>query len=339
MKILITVDPEIPVPPTNYGGIERIVDSLVKYYSNQGQQVILISNPLSTCEHAYLKIGWKGLNSRNKKDIITNSLQLYATVLEHKVDVIHSFSRLLYLYPIFLFTKIKVLQTYQREISTKSTSVAKKIAGSKLQFTSCAAHMFKNLAHKKHFTSVYNFADTDFFKLEKESFRGRDYLFFLGRIQDIKGVFEAIQVAKKSNNKLIIAGNIPEEHMAYFKTQVEPYIDNDKIKYAGPVNDEQKLNYLLHSKALLFPIKWEEPFGIVMAEAMACGCPVLGFQRGSVDEVVVDGLSGFKSATVEEMVEHVKRLNELDEYKIEQYAENNFSLNAVGSKYLEILKG
>lgn len=335
MRILLSVDPEIPVPPTNYGGIERIVDSLVKYYSQNGHQVYLVSNPNSTCEKAFMKISWKGLSSTSKRDILLNANQLLNIVKHYKIDVIHSFSRLLYLYPIFLLSKVKVIQTYQREISPKSTMWAKRIAGNQLQFTSCAAHVFKNLENKKDFTAVYNFTDTDFFSIQKK--QERTFLFFLGRIQDIKGVYEAIQVAKKSNHKLVIAGNIPDEHLDYFKSSVEPYIDNTHITYIGPINDEEKLKYFQQAKAMLFPIKWEEPFGIVMAEAMACGCPVLAFERGSVSEVVVNNLNGFKSSNVDEMAKDVSKLHELNEDQIQKYAEDNFSLKAVGSKYLDLL--
>src|SRR5260221_5913892 len=118
---------------------------------------------------------------------------------------------------------------------------------------------------------------------------------FLGRLDRVKGAHIAIKIAKATNNYLILAGNIyhTPDNLAYFKSEIEPQIDNEQIKYVGPLNDLEKNNYLRQAKALLFPIEWDEPFGMVMVESMACGTPVIAFKRGSVPEVVENGISGF----------------------------------------------
>ncbi len=109
---------------------------------------------------------------------------------------------------------------------------------------------------------------------------------FLGRIEEIKGPHLAIEIARRAGAKLIIAGNIPEEHRAWFDEMVAPFIDGSQVTFIGPVNDRQKSELLGQARALLMPIIWEEPFGLVMIEAMACGTPVIGMRRGAVPEVV-----------------------------------------------------
>lgn len=335
MRILVTVDPEIPVPPVLYGGIERIVSSLIQAYSAKGHEVFLLANSESNEKAAAEIIGWKGTSSVRKSDIVKNARQLKKEYKRIKPDVIHSFSRLLYLYPTIFSSKVPVIQTYQREISKKSTGLMKFFAGKKIHFTACGEHMFQTFSNKSKWTGVHNFTDTNYFI--PDYFRKKEHLFFLGRIEDIKGTYEAILAAKKTNEKLIIAGNIPPEHQIYYKEKVEPYLEKGKIEYVGAVNDEQKLDYLQSAKALIFPIKWAEPFGIVMAEAMACACPVVAFNRGSVEEVVKNGENGFKTNNLDELCEAIKNLDKINPEKVRDDAENRFSLDVIADKYLQLL--
>jgi glycosyltransferase involved in cell wall biosynthesis len=334
MKILITVDPEIPVPPTNYGGIERIVDSLIGAFKSQGHQVFLVANPESSNNEAEKIYGWPALHSRGKANVIKNAKYLSKVAKEVKPSVIHSFSRLLYLYPIFLRTKIPVIQTYQRAISPNSTQLALKIAGKKLHFTSCGEHMIKQHPIAGKCTPVHNFTDTTYYS-DKDTL-DKEFLFFLGRVEEIKGTKEAIETALATKQKLVIAGNIQPGHDEYFNTHVKPHLDNPLIEYVGPVNDEQKLYYLQRAKAFLFPIKWEEPFGIVMAEAMACGVPVIGFRRGSVPEVVKEGETGFVVDDVNGMIEAVNKIDSIDRKVVRKDCEYRFSLEVISKKYLTL---
>ena len=118
-------------------------------------------------------------------------------------------------------------------------------------------------------------------------------------MEEIKGPHIAIEVARLARRKLIIAGNVPEgeQHKRYFKQCIEPHLDGALVRYVGPVADGEKNDLLRHGAALLTPVLWDEPFGIVMAEALACGTPVVGFSRGSVLEVVQNGVNGFVCAS------------------------------------------
>lgn len=335
MTILLTCDPEIPVPPINYGGIERIVDSLIKEFSKNGHEVFLLANPDSTNNEAKKVFGWPSLHSRGFKNIIKNAFYLNRIIGEIKPDVIHSFSRLLYLYPLFLGgSKIKVVQSYQRKISTKSTRLASILASKKIFFTACGEHMLKNHPIANRSLAIHNFTDTRYFVLNSNI--RPEFLFYLGRIEDIKGTKEAIEVALATNQKLVIAGNIQPGHDDYFENEVKPHLNNPLIEYVGPVNDEQKLYYLQRSTAFLFPIKWEEPFGIVMVEAMACGVPVIGFRRGSVPEVVKDGITGFVVDDVNEMIKAVAKIDAIDRLVVRKDCEDRFSLEVIAQKYVNL---
>ena len=335
MKILIPVDPEIPVPPIHYGGVERLVDGLITAYRKKGHEVFLLANPNSAAKDASEIYKWDALKSRGVGNVWKNAWKLYKVAQKVKPDVIHSFGRLLYLYPTLLTRDIPVCMTYGRKISPYSTALASIIGGRKIHFTSAAGHMLNHLKYFRHkFTPVYNFTLTDYF-LPDESVP-KEHLMFLGRVEDIKGTNEAIQTAIATNNKLIIAGNIQPGHDEYFNEKVKPYLSNPLIKYVGPVNDEQKLYYLQRAKAFLFPIKWEEPFGIVMAEAMSCGVPVIGFRRGSVPEVVKDGINGFIVNNTEEMIEAVKKINIIDRNVVRTDCVNRFSLGVISEQYLDL---
>jgi glycosyltransferase involved in cell wall biosynthesis len=161
-------------------------------------------------------------------------------------------------------------------------------------------------------------------------------LVFLGRIEHIKGTHLAIDIARRSGRKLVIAGNIPEAHRDYFERQVQPHIDGDRISYVGPVDDRQKDELLGRACAFLMPILWEEPFGIVMAEALACGTPVLGLARGSVPEVVEDGVTGFVRADADELAATVDRIASIDRRACRKRAERLFSDRAVVDGYLQV---
>lgn len=334
MKIIITVDPEIPVPPKLYGGIERIVDGLAKGYSELGHEVFLVANADSTCRYTKKNYGWPALKSRGYVNTFKNMLYLHKIVKEVEPDIIHSFSRLLYGYPIFIQRRIPFVQSYQRTISPKSTTIAYKLAGKKLRITSCAAHMLKGLPNLHIFQPIFNFTDTQYFTADTTA--KRDYLAFLGRIEDIKGTKEAIEVAIQTNHKIIIAGNVQPGHDEYFENQIKPFFSNPLVKYIGPVNDEEKRTLLQRAKAMLFPIKWEEPFGIVLAESLACGTPVIGFKRGSVPEVIQHGINGFIVDTIDEMITSVNKIDQLNNDLIRKDAVKRFSLENITAQYLEL---
>ena len=137
----------------------------------------------------------------------------------------------------------------------------------------------------------------------------------------------------------MLAGII-DKHVAesvnYFESQIKPHIDGEQVKYVGPVNTRQKISLLSKAHGFLNPIQWEEPFGMVMIEAMAVGCPVISFGRGAAPEIVAQGKTGFLVDTLEEMVACIPQLDELDRSAIRDYVLENFSVKAMAEKYLRI---
>lgn len=332
LRILLTCDPEIPVPPGQYGGIERIVDLLVTGLVNRGHDVILCANNASSVSCKL--VAWKGQKSQHFPDIIKNTVTLTKTVLQHKVDLVHSFSRLAYM-GLIMPSRIPKIMSYQREPSVAQVKKAVRLsAKNSLWFTGCSNYITNQIKPFSTAWTIYNAAPFDRFALA-EMVSADAPLVFLGRIEEIKGTYEAILVAKKTGRRLLIAGNIPGGKEAYFNEKVRPYLD-EHIRYIGPVDDQQKNDLMRSAAALLMPIQWNEPFGIVMAEAMACGTPVVGLARGAVPEVVSDGVTGFVCGNTDEMVLAVSKVCLINRTRVRQYAWSRFSEHAMVDSYLNL---
>ncbi len=330
MKILITADPFIPVPPILYGGIERIIDMLIREYIGRGHELTLIAHPDSEPHTSCRFIPYQS----DKDNVIRSMLLITKTYMKHRFDVIHSFSRLAYLFPLLPVSVPKIM-SYQREPTVSQIVKANRLAKkNSLAFTGCSNYISNQIQkHAKAYT-VYNGVPMETYNLNTHVPPDAP-LIFLGRIEEIKGTHIAIEVAKRTNSKLIIAGNITSDNQHYFDTKVQPFL-NDQIKYIGPVNDLEKNKLLQQAKAFLMPILWDEPFGIVMAEAMACGTPVIGFRRGSVPEVVQHGETGFVCDTLDEMISLTGMVRKISRTFVRQQAELRFSSQVIAEKYLKI---
>jgi glycosyltransferase involved in cell wall biosynthesis len=168
----------------------------------------------------------------------------------------------------------------------------------------------------------------------RPSYAQGNYLAFLGRLTREKGPEAAIQIANATKMPLRIAAKIPRGNRGYFKDKLEPMVDGHQIQIVGEVDDNTKERFLGDAAALLFPIDWPEPFGLVMIEAMACGTPVIAFRAGSVPEVIENGVTGFIVDSEEEAIEAVKRVRDLDRRKIRQIFEKRFTSRRMAQDYL-----
>jgi glycosyltransferase involved in cell wall biosynthesis len=331
LRIAMTVDPEIPVPPRLYGGIERIVDMLVRGLMQRGHEVTLFANPESTVTCRL--VPYPGAKSQNRIDTLANMWHVSNAIRRGHFDVVHSFARLAYLTPL-LPLPIPKIMSYQRGVSPRSVQLGNLLSRGTLSFTACGAHLIRQWQRDPHFHVIYN-------GVPLAKYQYRDYvepdapLMYLGRVEEIKGVHLAVKVAQKSGRRLIIAGNVPEaeHHHRYFAERIQPYLKDGTIEYVGPVDDAAKNRLLGASAALLMPLLWEEPFGIVMAEALACGTPVIGLRRGSLPEIVESGANGFVCDSVDEMVSAVGRIHEIDRHGCRRIAEQRFSDGVIVDHY------
>ena len=333
MRIAITVDPEIPVPPLYYGGIERIVSMLVNEFTLLGHEVTLFANE-SSVTPALLKF-YPGKSSRSKIDTIRNMHLLSTEIYNGDFDLLHSFSRLAYLTFILPFSLPKIM-SYQRRPTVSQIKKANKLAyKDSLIFTGCSDFISNQIKPYGLARTIYNGFAPEIYEFS-ESVSLQAPLVFLGRIEPAKGTHLAIEIALKSNKKLIIAGNIPAEYQSYFSEKIAPHINNEQIRYIGQIDDTEKSELLSKALAFLMPIEWDEPFGIVMIEAMACGTPVIGLNRGAVSEVVKDGVSGFICSNIDECVKSVSEVSKLDRNEVRQEALSNFSSKVIAQRYLEL---
>jgi glycosyltransferase involved in cell wall biosynthesis len=163
----------------------------------------------------------------------------------------------------------------------------------------------------------------------------QDYLAFLGRISPEKGIDKAIRIAAATGMKLKVAAKVDRADQDYYDREIRPLLGAGHVEFIGEINDARKPEFLSGAHALLFPIDWPEPFGLVMIEAMACGTPVIAFDRGSVPEVIDDGISGFIVADEAAAIAAVGRLGELDRARVRQQFERRFTARRMAEDYVE----
>jgi len=337
MRILVAADPEIEVPPRLYGGIERIVDGLARRLQARGHAVCLMAKAGSTAKVEVFH-GWPGRRSQSQMDTIRNTRALWKAVRSFRPDVIHSFSRVAYLTP-HLRGSIPIVMSYQRDPTQRAVRLAAKLAAPRvLTFTGCSDYIAAcGRRGGGDWRSIPNFAEMDTLKFSP-SVSPDAPLVFLSRVESIKGAHWAIEIARRTRRRLVIAGNHADSgpEADYWHKKIAPWIGRDGIDYVGPVDDRQKSDLLGQARAMVVPIQWDEPFGIVFAEALACGTPVISCPRGSLTEIVRPGVDGFLIRSVEEGCDAVEKAGAIDRSNCRRRAEEEYSPEVVVGRYLDL---
>lgn len=338
MKVLLIMDPGIPVPPEQYGGHERLVYMFAQEYTKLGHEVTLLAGPDSKITGKTIPFGINNLK-RSKFQKLKELFQVWKFLITNKnnFDFVHNFGRLAYLLPI-LNSPTKKLMTYGRPVNIEGIKMINTFPNKALIFTACSNYCVSTGNIAGQWKTVYN--SIDFSKYTLQQTVNEDApLMFLGRMDKIKGLHTAIEVALITGNKLWIGGNIPDtpDNYVYFKEILEPKFDGKQIIYLGALNDEQKNNYLGKAKALLFPIEWDEPFGMVMVEAMACGTPVIGFNKGGVAEVIDEGITGFIVENKKNMVDALRKVYEINRTTCRIAAVERFDTPVIVARYLDFI--
>lgn len=334
MRIALTADPEIAVPPRLYGGIERIIDMLAVELTRRGHEVTLFARAGSKCP--VTKVSWHGETSTSATDTVRNAATLTRCIAGGGFDIVHSFSRIAYMMPILPFPIPKVM-SYQRAITPRAVQWGQALARGSLEFTAISSWMMRDVLDIGRWHLVPNGVSIDTYAFSRQVSEIAPFV-FLGRIEEIKGPHLAIEIARRVRRPIVIAGNIPDAHRRWAEAHVLSHVDGVEIRYVGPVDDEQKSALLGSSSALLMPILWDEPFGIVMAEAMACGTPVLGIGRGAVSEVVEDGVTGFVRDDVAGLVSAASQLSRIDRAACRARVERLYSASAIADAYLAVYR-
>lgn len=228
-----------------------------------------------------------------------------------------------------LFPDVPVIYILHDYIDDRRREMIEMHTSPNQHFISISDSQRRDAPDLNYSATVYNGIDTDLFTTDGEA---EDYLMISGRITSIKGVKEAVQIALQTDRRLLISGSLSRADSAYFDEHVKPFLNN-KVLFLGMLEREQLIKYYQKAAALLFPIQWQEPFGLAMTEAGACGTPVIAFNRGSVPEVIVDKHTGFIVNNSAEMIMAIDKLPSIKRKNCRAHVVKNFSHDIMIEKY------
>jgi glycosyltransferase involved in cell wall biosynthesis len=330
MRIAIIASPFIPVPPIRYGGTELFIANLAEALKAMGETVVVYSNGESTVDG---ELRWRYRESewplKSELAGMTKELDHLAWALQDAAedcDIIHinsapavAFSR--FIPRPFVCTLHHPFERPLNDLYERSPQI------SYVAISNHQAVLHRNI----NVQTIHHGIDLTKYRLQTQK---DGYLCFLSRITPLKGTHTAIEIAKKAGIPLKIAGEIQPIFRDYYEAKVKPHIDGRFIEFVGEADLEMKNQLLGGAMGMLFPIHWEEPFGLVMIESMACGTPVFAFRGGAVPEVICQDVSGSICTSVDQMVSCIQR-KQFDPVTIRSWVEQMFSADVMAAKYLE----
>lgn len=325
------------VPPRTYGGTERVVHYLTEELISQGHEVVLYASGDSRTRARLRAIVPEALrlSGKHSEPLPWQVLQLDAVMREARdFDVIHFHTDFLH-FPLWRhLMSVPQLSTLHGRLDL--TALQPVFAEFRdMPVVSISNHQRLPLPAARWTATVYNGLPETLYDFQP---RAGDYLAFLGRISPEKGPETAIAIALRAGIPLRMAAKVDPMDRAYFEARVRPLLREPLVEYLGEVDERGKNELLGGAMALLFPVDWPEPFGLAMVEALACGTPVIAYRRGSVPEIMTDGVTGYIVDGVEDAVAALGRIDRIDRHACRRHFEARFSARRMGDGYLDVYR-
>lgn len=335
MRIAVISPPWAPVPPVLYGGIELVVDRLAVGFQNAGHEVLLYATGDSTTP---VPMQWvlekaEGMRIGMAVPEQRHVMHAYEAVSKWGADVVHDHSIIGPFHAADRYPDLPVATTIHGPFNEELTDLYERLNRSGTPIIAISHAQDESAPTVQCARVIHHGIDANDFPVGDGQ---GGYCLFLGRMSIDKGPHRAIAAAKKAGVKLLMAAKMREawEHQ-FFDEYVRPHLSDD-IQYLGEVPHEEKLSLLAGATALLNPIRWNEPFGLVMIEALACGTPVLAFPEGAAPEIVQDGVTGFLCADEDDMADKIGRVGELDRVACRAAIEGYFSTERMVNEHIEL---
>jgi glycosyltransferase involved in cell wall biosynthesis len=323
------------VPPKLYGGTERVVSYLTEELVRQGHDVTLYASGDSITKADLRPACEQALRLQSAKiiDPLANHIRMIEAVAREaqEFDIVHFHIDYLH-FPVTRRQQIAALTTLHGRLDIPElVPLYEDFVDMNLVSISDAQRT--PLAWANWLATVHHGLPLDLCKLREEP---GEYLAFLGRISPEKRVDRAIEIARRAGMPIKIAAKIDSADKDYFDSCIRKLLDDPLVEFVGEISDSEKSDFLGHAHALLFPIDWPEPFGLVLIEAMACGTPAIAYRLGSVPEILEEGVTGYVVDSVTEAVEAVHHCSSFDRRLCRRVFEKRFSVQRMALDYLDI---
>jgi glycosyltransferase involved in cell wall biosynthesis len=326
------------VPPKLYGGTERVVSYLTEELVRQGHEVTLFASGDSITSAKLVRCCDVALRL---SPIVRDPIPYHVIMLEEvrkrasQFDILHFHIDFLHA-PLIRDIADRTVTTHHGRLDLPELAPFYTVFR-ELPLVAISNDQRGYLPYANWVGTVYHGLPRDLLPFQAKPSGG--YLAFLGRISPEKGPDRAIEIAARAGMPLKIAAKVDRVDQAYWEQKIKPMIEaHPNVEFIGEINESEKAGFLGEAAALLFPVDWPEPFGLVMVEAMACGTPVVAFRRGSVPEIVENGVSGFIVETVAEAVAAVQKIESLDRAAVRAAFERRFTVERMALDYLKIYR-